>query len=124
MRRVDLHGVAEAGIKVVVDCAGGAAALVLPTLLGRVGVDVLTVNSRLDDMSPTETLGRAARATCIGWASSSLLRAAFGVRFDPVGERIAPRRRHRPAVSDDRVPSSSCSTWSPPSAGAGGWPCR
>ena len=31
----------EAELKVVVDCAGGTASLVLPELLGRIGVEVL-----------------------------------------------------------------------------------
>ena len=52
---VDMSGVREAGLKVVVDSAGGTASLVLPTLLGTIGVDVLTVNNRLDEASPTET---------------------------------------------------------------------
>ena len=34
---VDTTGVAEAGLKVVVDAAGGSAGLVLPSLLGRLG---------------------------------------------------------------------------------------
>jgi len=34
---VDTAGVREADLKIVLDCAGGAASLVLPTLLGRLG---------------------------------------------------------------------------------------
>ena len=34
---VDMTGVREAALKVVVDCAGGTASLVLPELLGRIG---------------------------------------------------------------------------------------
>lgn len=87
LRCVDMSGVRD--MKVVVDCAGGTSSLVLPTLLGRVGVDVLTVNARLDDSSPTETFAERRRdlqrlAELVGSS-----RAAFGVRFDPVGERIA-----------------------------------
>ncbi|GAA2274910.1 mannose-1-phosphate guanyltransferase [Nonomuraea roseoviolacea subsp. roseoviolacea] len=87
LRRIDMTGIA--GMKVVVDCAGGTSSLVLPTLLGRVGVEVLTVNARLDDASPTETLAERRRDLQRLSELVSSSRAAFGVRFDPVGERIA-----------------------------------
>jgi mannose-1-phosphate guanylyltransferase / phosphomannomutase len=88
MRAVDLRGVKDAGLKVVVDCAGGVAAMVLPSLLSRVGVEVLVVNGRLDDHDPTETSAtRRAGLRRLGAlvASSG---SDFGVRYDPVGERI------------------------------------
>jgi len=50
---------------VVVDTAGGVASIVLPTLLARLHVDVLTVNNRLDDEQPTETPASRSRA----WSS-------------------------------------------------------
>lgn len=87
LRCVDMTGIRD--MKVVVDCAGGTSALVLPTLLGRVGVDVLTVNARLDDISPTETFAERRRDLQRLSELVSSSRAAFGVRFDPVGERIA-----------------------------------
>jgi mannose-1-phosphate guanylyltransferase / phosphomannomutase len=88
LRAIDMSGVPEAGLKVVLDCAGGTAALVLPALLGRIGVDVLTLNNRLDEQSPTQTLAelRAGMQRLAEQVASS--RAAFGVRFDQVGERI------------------------------------
>lgn len=87
LRRIDMTGVRD--MKVVVDCAGGTSSLVLPTLLGRVGIEVLTVNARLDDISPTETLAERRRDLQRLSELVSSSRAAFGVRFDPVGERIA-----------------------------------
>src|SRR3954470_6798024 len=86
---IDTRGVAEAGLKVVVDAAGGAAALVLPTLLGRLGVDVLTVNNRLDDITTTETLAVHMQGVHRLGDLVSSWRAAFGVRFDHVGERLS-----------------------------------
>jgi len=103
LRCVDMTGVAEAELKVVLDCAGGAAALVLPMLLGRIGVDVLTVNGRVDDSSQTETLANHMRdLERLGdlVASSG---AAFGVRFDPVGERLALVDERGELVHDDRA---------------------
>jgi len=95
--------VREAALKVVVDCAGGTASLVLPELLGRIGVDVLTVNNRLDEASPTQSLAqlRAGMQRLSELVASS--RAAFGVRFDQVGERIQLVDDKGAMVSDDRA---------------------
>ncbi len=99
----DTTGVAEAGLKVVVDAAGGAAALVLPTLLGRLGVDVLTVNNRLDDVTTTESLAAHMQAVHRLGELVSSSRAAFGVRFDHVGERLTLVDERGQLVHDDRA---------------------
>src|SRR5216683_2965808 len=103
LRSIDMDGVRGAGLKVVADCAGGTASLVLPGLLGRIGVDVLTVNNRLDEVSPTQSLAqiRAGMHRLAELVSSS--RAAFGVRFDPVGERITLVDDKGALVSDERA---------------------
>jgi mannose-1-phosphate guanylyltransferase/phosphomannomutase len=103
LRCVDMTGVRDAGLKVVVDCAGGTASLVLPGLLGRIGVDVLTVNNRLDEATPTQSPAqiRADLHRLAELVYSS--RAAFGVRFDPVGERIMLIDDKGALVSDDRA---------------------
>jgi mannose-1-phosphate guanylyltransferase/phosphomannomutase len=103
LRSVDTSGVAEANLKVVVDTAGGSAALVLPTLLGRVGVDVLTVNNRLSEASTTESLAVHLRdLERLGDLVGSS-RADFGVRFDHVGERLAIVDERGELVHDDRA---------------------
>lgn len=86
---VDLTGVAEAGLKIVVDTGLGAAALVLPRVLSPLGVSVLTVNSRLDEDQPTSTTKsyRAAMDRLADLVSSS--RSDLGVRFDPTAERLS-----------------------------------
>ncbi len=103
LRSVDMTGVLGAGLRVVADCAGGTTSLVLPGLLGKIGVDVLTVNNRLDESSPTQSVAavRADMHRLAELVSSS--RAAFGVRFDPVGERIALVDDKGALVSDDRA---------------------
>ncbi|MCU1623973.1 MAG: mannose-phosphate guanyltransferase [Frankiales bacterium] len=100
---LDTRGVAEAGLKVVVDAAGGAAALVLPTLLGRLGVDVLTVNNRLDELTTTETLAAHMQAVHRLGDLVSSSRADFGVRFDHVGERLTLVDDRGQLVHDDRA---------------------
>ena len=104
LRCVDMSGVREAGLKVVADCAGGTTSLVLPSLLGNIGLgEVLTLNNRLDEISPTETVAqqRAGLQRLAEMVSSS--RAAFGVRFDPVGERIQLVDEKGELVSEDRA---------------------
>jgi mannose-1-phosphate guanylyltransferase/phosphomannomutase len=103
LRALDMTGVGEAGLKVVVDTAGGAAALVLPALLGRIGVEVLTVNNRLSETSTTESLAIHLHdlERLGGLVSSS--RADFGVRFDHVAERIAIVDERGALVHDDRA---------------------
>ncbi len=102
LRRIDTSGVAEAGLKVVVDTGGGTAALLLPALLGRLGIDVLTVGNALDEAHPTETpVERAGSLARLGElvASSG---AAFGVRFDSVGERISLADETGRVIDDER----------------------
>jgi mannose-1-phosphate guanylyltransferase / phosphomannomutase len=103
LRCADLDGVNGAGLKVVADCAGGTVSLVLPTLLGRIGVEVHTLNNRLDEVTPTQTVAqnRAGMQRLAEVVSSS--RAAFGVRFDPVGERIHLVDEKGALVSDERA---------------------
>jgi mannose-1-phosphate guanylyltransferase / phosphomannomutase len=103
MRCIDTSGVPEAALKVVIDTAGGTAALILPTLLGRIGIDVLTVNNRLDEASPTESIAEHMRALERLGELVASSRAAFGVRFDPVGERIALVDERGVIVHDDRA---------------------
>jgi mannose-1-phosphate guanylyltransferase/phosphomannomutase len=103
LRCVDMSGVQDAALKVVLDCAGGTAALVLPSLLGRIGVDVHTLNNRLDEEQPTHTLAqlRADMQRLAEVVASS--RATFGVRFDQVAERIHLVDDRGAMVSDDRA---------------------
>ncbi|HMA46717.1 MAG TPA: mannose-1-phosphate guanyltransferase [Frankiaceae bacterium] len=103
LHRVDVVGVRDAGLKVVLDAAGGAASLVLPTLLGRLGVDVLTMNGRLDETSTTETLAEHMRDLARLGDLVASARAAFGVRFDHVGERIAIVDERGELIHDDRA---------------------
>jgi mannose-1-phosphate guanylyltransferase/phosphomannomutase len=103
LRTVDTRGVTEAAMKVVLDTAGGAVSLILPSLLGRLGVEVLTVNNRLDERATSESVAEHMRdLERLGELVSSS-RAAFGVRFDHVGERLALVDGHGRLIHDDRA---------------------
>ena len=102
LRAVDVSGVDEAQLKVVLDTAGGAASLVLPIVLGRLGVDVLTVNGKLSENS-TESLAEHLRdLERLGTLVSSS-KADFGVRFDHTCERIALVDDTGELIHDDRA---------------------
>jgi mannose-1-phosphate guanylyltransferase/phosphomannomutase len=103
LRTVNLEEVRGAGLRVVADCAGGTVSALLPTLLGRIDVDVHTLNNRLDEVTPTQTVAqnRAGMQRLAEIVSSA--RAAFGVRFDPVGERIQLVDEKGALVSDERA---------------------
>ncbi len=100
---IDTTGLDAAGLKVVVDTAGGVASLVLPSLLSRLKVDVLTVNSRIDDDQPTDTPQTLAAGLDRLGSLVASSRAAFGVRFDPVGERLAIVDDTGRPIDDDRA---------------------
>lgn len=103
LRCINTAGVPEAALKVVIDCAGGTAGLVLPILLGRLGVEALTVSSQVDDGSSAETIADHMRdLERLGDLVSSS-RAAFGVRFDPVGERVSLVDERGELVHDNRA---------------------
>ncbi len=89
LRTIDTSGIADAGMRVVLDTVGGAVSLVLPTLLGRLDVDVLTVDNRLSETAGAEARSdQACNLRRLGELVSSS-RAAFGVRFDSAGDRLA-----------------------------------
>jgi mannose-1-phosphate guanylyltransferase/phosphomannomutase len=100
---VDVAQVREAALKVVVDCGGGAASSVLPPLLGRLGVDALIVGGGIDEAAVADSSGT--RDAALGRLASLVAssRAALGVRFDPVGERLVLVDDTGAVVSDDRA---------------------
>ena len=103
LRCVDTSGTAEARLKLVVDTGGGTASLALPSLLGRLGVEVLTVNNGFNEASPTESAQeRLAALERLGLLVASS-QAAFGVRFDPVGERLSLVNERGQHIDDERA---------------------
>lgn len=100
---VNTAGIDQAGLRVVVDSGGGAATMILPTLLGRLGVQVLSVNNWLDEQRPTDTGSNRERALTELAAVVANSRADFGVRFDPAGERLALVDDTGNVVPDDRA---------------------
>ncbi|MDA9913034.1 sugar phosphate nucleotidyltransferase [Candidatus Nanopelagicales bacterium] len=103
LARIDTAGVAEAGLRLVVDTAGGSASLLLPTLLGRLNVDVLTVNGGIDESQPTD-VGRSQGKDMDELARLvAVSRADFGVRIDPSGQRLSMVNEIGHVLANDRM---------------------
>jgi mannose-1-phosphate guanylyltransferase/phosphomannomutase len=100
---IDSSGIVGTDLRVVIDTAGGAASVVLPTMLGRMGVDALIVNGRLDETSPTETLASHLQGLARLGELVASSRASFGARFDPVAERLALVDERGQIIHDDRA---------------------
>jgi mannose-1-phosphate guanylyltransferase/phosphomannomutase len=101
--RVDVSGLTGSDLKVVVDPAGGAASQVLPSLLGRLGVDALTINGRLDESSAARgPIARGRELERLGALVASS-RASFGVRFDHDAERLSIVDERGALIDDDRA---------------------
>ncbi len=100
---LDLTGVLQARVRVVVDAGNGAAGLALPSLLGALGADAYVVNSGLDEARPTDTPVETAQALQRLGELVRSSRAAFGVRFDRTGERLRVVDDRGQLVADDRA---------------------
>ena len=103
LANVDTTGVAGARLKIVVDAGRGTSGLLLPSLLGRLDVDAFLVNAGLDERSPTETAEQRTSAVANLAELVASSRAAFGVRFTPLGERISLVDETGNVIADERA---------------------
>ncbi len=59
LRFLDFGAIRKAGLRVVIDCANGAGSIVAPAVLGEIGCDVTTLNSRFDEIAGPRTFEQA-----------------------------------------------------------------
>lgn len=85
---IDARAVREARLKIVVDYAFGATALVLPGLFGRLDCEVLAVNSVIDESRPVVSLDDVAHHQARLADLVTVSGSDLGVLLDPVGERV------------------------------------
>jgi mannose-1-phosphate guanylyltransferase / phosphomannomutase len=103
LANVDTSGVAGARQKIVVDAGRGTAGLLLPSLLGKLDVDAFLVNAGLDERSPTETPEQRTGAIANLAEVVASSKAAFGVRFSPLGDRLSLVDETGNVISDERA---------------------
>jgi mannose-1-phosphate guanylyltransferase/phosphomannomutase len=102
LRTVDVEAIRTRGFRIVVDYAHSAASLVLPVVLGPLGVESVAAHPYGGEqtLTPTggvrEALGQAKRLV-------SAVGADFGVVFDQAGERIylVDEQAHEVAVEQE-----------------------
>jgi mannose-1-phosphate guanylyltransferase/phosphomannomutase len=101
MEQVDLDGIRDAGFKVVLDYAYGAASFVMPNVLAKLGADVLSVNAFASTRQGL-TFDRWQHAGEVG----ELVRAAgghLGAIIDGDGEHLTLIDDSGRVVSDDEA---------------------
>ncbi|AEW98163.1 MULTISPECIES: sugar phosphate nucleotidyltransferase [Streptomycetaceae] len=76
------------GVRVVLDAAFGAAGLLLDAVISRTALRALVINTGLDGARATETATERHGALAYLGSVVTANNAAFGVRFDPTGERL------------------------------------
>jgi len=85
-RSIDTERVQQRGFKVVLDYSFGSASVVLPSVLAKMGAEVLSVNpfAATQGAATEDTRGRVARVEDLVRASGS----GLGIVFDPDGETL------------------------------------
>lgn len=88
LERVDAERVREGAFKIVVDCAFGGTGPLLPSILGNLGCEILSLNAYVDEHKASlgfEALSHNIEAVCNLVKSSG---ANLGAVIDSSGERI------------------------------------
>ena len=88
IKTLNASAIEKAKFQIVVDYANGPASSVLPSLLTRLGVDVVALNERLDETKISLEQQEFQRALDRLGAITAAVGAHLGVRIDVGGERI------------------------------------
>jgi mannose-1-phosphate guanylyltransferase / phosphomannomutase len=88
VKNVNVDAIRSADFSIVVDYANAPAAYVLPTLLDRLGINVVALNERIDENRIPLQQEHFQRALDRLEAITSAVSADLGVRVDVGGERI------------------------------------
>lgn len=96
-------GIVGSGLKIVVDCGAGAAALTVPELIGRLEVDALLTNAGPVESRPT--LDESARKESLRQLGDLVASSgsAFGVSLDSMAERLWLVDEAGTVIPDDRA---------------------
>ncbi|RJQ31552.1 MAG: mannose-1-phosphate guanyltransferase [Actinobacteria bacterium] len=88
LRHIDVEVIKEAKFKVIVDYAFGTASMSMHSVIGKLGIDALTLHAFTDETKTTTT--NVALEHCLKELSESvkLFRANFGILFDNNCEKI------------------------------------
>ena len=88
LKSIDVKTVKERGFNIVLDHSYGSSALIFPRILGRLGVETVSLNANLDAARITKTEEEFQKGLSHLTAISRSLSADFGVMIDTGGEKI------------------------------------
>jgi len=88
MRQIDQEPVRKRKFKLVVDYAFGSASTVFPAMLGKLGCEIVAINSYLDEEKLTKTANDFSYSINQLSNITSTLKADFGFMFDAGSEKI------------------------------------
>ena len=88
LKAIDMKKVKERGFNIVLDYSFGSSTLIFPRILGRLGVETVSLNANLDAARITKTEEEFQRGLIHLTAISRSLSADFGVMIDTGGEKI------------------------------------
>ena len=88
LKAINVRVVKERGFNIVLDYSYGSSALIFPRILGRLGVETVSLNANLDAARITKTEEEFQKGLSHLTAISRSLSADFGVMIDTGGEKI------------------------------------
>ena len=132
LRTLDVEAIRARGFRIVIDYAHSAASLVLPLILGPLGVEAIAAHPYGGEQTPAHC-GRSPRGDRAGEAPRRRGGSRLRRRLRPSGRAHLPRRRDQHARCQSSRSSSSSSAFSPRTGRAGrsrsrspsrAWPSR
>ncbi len=88
LKFIDSGIVKKEGLKVVIDCANGAGSSVAPTVLGEIGCEVTTLNSRLDEIAGPRTFEQVPSSMLNLARVVKAIDADIGIALDSDADRV------------------------------------
>ncbi|HKZ93213.1 MAG TPA: mannose-1-phosphate guanyltransferase [Candidatus Bathyarchaeia archaeon] len=101
MKFLDSGAIRKAGLKVVIDCANGAGSAVAPAILGEIGCDVTTLNSRFDEIVGPRTFEQVPSSILNLARVVKAIGADLGMALDSDADRVLFVDEEGSALSGD-----------------------
>src|ERR1700753_3600994 len=98
------------GLRIVIDCANGAAYKVAPEVLWELGADIVTIGASPDGMNINQDCGSTApQAMC---NKVREVRADFGIALDGDADRVVMADEHGRIIDGDQILALIARSWS------------
>ena len=88
LKLVDAKTIRKEGLRVVIDCANGAGSAVAPAVLGEIGCDVTTLNSRFDEIVGPRTFEQVPSSIMNLARVVKAIGADIGIALDSDADRV------------------------------------